>query len=228
MTTSAAPWPTRVPWPMRPDLDPPGGQVLGHVERDLGRAVLVGRQRADPEGGVGELGAHGRLDQRRRAAPAGRQPACDSSPWPSPSAAAPCIGAASGHRGHCAPAAIGAIAALAAAAASPKPCRRRRHRRVRACRHPPLVATSPPISSATVPPKTPRSAMPIAFGRNEVAEPAVRGSISRLRVVLPPPLPEELLDLRHVRAAGDVLDGLVVDRHHRRADERLAGRGRSA
>ena len=43
-----------------------------------------------------------------------------------------------------------------------------------------------------------------------------------------PPLPEELLDLRHVRSAGDVLDRLVVDRHHRRADERLADRSRSA
>ena len=54
-----------------PDLDPPGGQVLGHVERDLGRAVLFGRQRADPEGRVGELRADGRLRPsalRRRSA----------------------------------------------------------------------------------------------------------------------------------------------------------------
>ena len=44
------------------------------------------------------------------------------------------------------------------------------------------------------------------------------------RVMLPAPLPEERLDIRHVRAAGDVLDGLVVDAHDRGADERLAVR----
>ena len=54
-----------------PDLDPPGGQVLGHVERNLGRAVFRGRQSADPQGRVGELGANGRLDHRsRRRSPA--------------------------------------------------------------------------------------------------------------------------------------------------------------
>ena len=36
------------------------------------------------------------------------------------------------------------------------------------------------------------------------------------------PLPEKFLDLRHVRAAGNVLDRLVVNRHHGRAHERLA------
>ena len=40
--------------------------------------------------------------------------------------------------------------------------------------------------------------------------------------MMPPPLPEEVLDLRHVRAAGDVLDRLVVNAQHGRTDERLA------
>ena len=75
--------------------------------------------------------------------------------------------------------------------------------------------------SATTPPKTPRCSMPIVVRLDQVAEPAVEARLG-LRVVLPPPLPEELLDLRHVRAAGDVLDRLVVDGHHGRADERLA------
>ncbi len=38
----------------------------------------------------------------------------------------------------------------------------------------------------------------------------------------PLPLPEERLDVRDVRAARDVLDGLVVDGQHGRARERLA------
>ena len=48
-----------------PNLDPPSGQILGHLERDLGRAVLGGGQRADPQRGVGELRPHGRLYHRR-------------------------------------------------------------------------------------------------------------------------------------------------------------------
>ena len=43
-----------------------------------------------------------------------------------------------------------------------------------------------------------------------------------LRIMAAAPFPEELLDLRHIRAAGDVLDALVVHADHGRADERLA------
>src|SRR5688500_3017474 len=39
---------------------------------------------------------------------------------------------------------------------------------------------------------------------------------------MPPPLPEELLDLRHVGAAGDVFDALVVDADDRPSSDRLA------
>ena len=79
-----------------------------------------------------------------------------------------------------------------------------------------------PASSATAPPKTPRSAMPTAFGRNKVLEPAAEARFG-LRMVLAPPFPEELLDVGHVAAAGDVFHRLVVDRHHGRADKRPAG-----
>ena len=34
--------------PHAPDLDPPGGEVFGHVERDFGRAVALGGEAADP------------------------------------------------------------------------------------------------------------------------------------------------------------------------------------
>ena len=47
-----------------PDLDPPGGQILGHVERYFGRAVFFGRQSADPKRRIGELRSNGRLNQR--------------------------------------------------------------------------------------------------------------------------------------------------------------------
>ena len=67
MTTSASPWPTLVPWPMRPDLDLPGGQVLGQRELDLGGAVGRRRQRGGPEGGVGEVRADDGLDRGRLA-----------------------------------------------------------------------------------------------------------------------------------------------------------------
>ena len=63
--------------------------------------------------------------------------------------------------------------------------------------------------------------MAISFGLIRLLKPAVEARLG-LRVVRPLPLPEELLDLRHVRAAGDVFDGLVVDGQHGRADERLA------
>src|SRR5262249_20067380 len=43
-----------------------------------------------------------------------------------------------------------------------------------------------------------------------------------LRTGASPALPEELTDLRHVRAAGDVLDTAVVQAQDQRADERLA------
>jgi elongation factor P len=43
-----------------------------------------------------------------------------------------------------------------------------------------------------------------------------------LRLMVPPPLPEELLDLCHVAAAGDIFHAAVVHRQHGRADERLA------
>ena len=57
--------------------------------------------------------------------------------------------------------------------------------------------------------------------RNEVLEPSPQARFG-LRIVLAPPFPEELLDLGHVAAAGNVLDRLVVDGDHRGADERLA------
>ena len=52
----------------RPDARLPGGQVLRHLQLDLGESVPVGGQVAGPERGVSELGAYGRLDQRRFAA----------------------------------------------------------------------------------------------------------------------------------------------------------------
>ena len=36
-------------------------------------------------------------------------------------------------------------------------------------------------------------------------------------MVRSPPLPEKFLDLRHIRSAGDVLYGFVINRHHRGA-----------
>ena len=39
----------------RPGFDFPGGQVLGHGERDRRLAVLVGDEGARPEGGVGKV-----------------------------------------------------------------------------------------------------------------------------------------------------------------------------
>src|SRR5438876_390889 len=55
----------------------------------------------------------------------------------------------------------------------------------------------------------------------QLAEPMLQARF-RLRVVVPPPFPEELLDLRHVGAAGYVLDRLVVNADDRGADEGLA------
>ena len=52
--------------------------------------------------------------------------------------------------------------------------------------------------------------MAISFGFSEVVKPAVEARLG-LRVVVTLPLPEERLDLGDVRAARDVLDGLVVD-----------------
>src|SRR5262249_41126989 len=48
--------------------DLPAGQVLGHLERDLGGAVLVGGEVGGPVGGVGEVLADGRLLAGRRLA----------------------------------------------------------------------------------------------------------------------------------------------------------------
>ena len=56
----------------------------------------------------------------------------------------------------------------------------------------------------------------------QIAEHAIQRAIS-LRMMLSAPLPEEFLDFRNVGTAGNVFDTLVVNRHHGRTDERLAG-----
>ena len=216
------PWPTRVPWPMPQTLIRQVVRFSGMSSATSAVPSCARSASADPEGRVGELRAHGRLDQRRR--PAGRRRG-GSSPCPAPS--------------------IG----LPAYVGSPRPWRRRRlpcrqlrhapsprlpssHRAAKArlpvavsCHRLPRIARLRGTlrSSVTSPPKTPRSAMPTAFGRNEVLEPSPEVGLASADDVPAPPLPEELLDLRHVGAAGDVFERLVVDRHHGRADERLAG-----
>ena len=77
-------------------------------------------------------------------------------------------------------------------------------------------------SSATESPKTPRLCIAGSLGATRLVH-------QRLEIVfdewpmLPLPLPEELFDVGDVRAAGDVLDALVEDRKHGRADEGFAG-----
>ena len=69
--------------------------------------------------------------------------------------------------------------------------------------------------------------MPISLLRSRLPRPLTQARF-RLRVVVPPPLPEELLDLRHVRAAGDVLHALVVDRSAPSSRRTACRRSRSA
>src|SRR5208337_5175678 len=58
---------------------------------------------------------------------------------------------------------------------------------------------------------------------NQVGKPAVEARLG-LWVVGPLPPPEELLDIGHVRSAGDGLDGLVINGQHGRSDKGLATR----
>ena len=59
----------------------------------------------------------------------------------------------------------------------------------------------------------------------QVVKPSVEARLG-LGVMRPLPLPEELLDVRDVRAARDVFDGLVIDGQHRRARRTACRRGR--
>jgi hypothetical protein len=74
-------------------------------------------------------------------------------------------------------------------------------------------------------PKNTDETHPRLVRQREVARPFGE-AVFPLRLMLPPPFPEEFLDVADVAAAGDVLDRLVVHRQHRRADEvRAAGVG---
>ncbi len=206
-----------------PDLDPPGGEVLGHVEGHFGGAVALGGEVADPEGGVGELGPQRRLDQRAASTVAGLAASRGAihhaahhlrrrrhggrhgrrglrlrlqrprRPWRTPSS----------RRGGAVPYAAGTVEVQDALSVLLLACFILRI----LLRH--AAAEDAQVAHAD------------RVRRNEVTErPAEVGL--RLRRVVPLPLPEEFLDLRDVRAAGDVLDRLVVDRHHGRAHEGLA------
>ena len=192
VTTSALPWPTWVPCAHGPDLDPPGGEVLGHVERDLGHAVLVGRQRADPEGRVGELAAHRRLD--RAAAPAvaedGFIEAAQLIVAPLSIASTPPIAIADIGIG----AADRLPAALGAPPHSPPNSKLFAVHRPADVRPPPVIlplSRSAAISS-TPAAEQPQVAIAACWARSCCRCRACR-LVSVLRIVLPPPLPEELL-----------------------------------
>ena len=192
----------------RPDADFPGREILGHVERDLGQAVGVGVERRDPQGGVGKFGAERRFDGRggRRFGLHCRQ----TGPRPSDRSffASAIIGAAAGSR-------HAPREAHAEAIRRPRPSARHvlRRRSLTAAR-----LSHPPPSRRT----RRYSASASASGGVRFDAPAVEARFL-VRLVLPPPLPEELFDVGHVRSARDVLDALVEDREHGRADERLAG-----
>ena len=81
-----------------PGLDLPGRQALGQREVDLGDAVVVGRQRGDPVGGVGEVRADDGLDRRGCVASEriGRQDFADPSCWREPRYTVAALGL--GHR----------------------------------------------------------------------------------------------------------------------------------
>ncbi len=196
----------------RPGLDLPGRQALGQGELDLGGAVGGGGEGGGPEGGVGEVGADDGLDRRivrrdRRNRVRGPyfSPSLGGRTCPTP-AAPPLPHRPSVPRpwpwAPCAPALIPpAIPTISAS----RLCRRHAA-----------------VSSAIInPPKAPRSCMRDLVRLQQVVEPAVEARLG-LGMMRPLPLPEELLDVRDVRASRDVFDGLVIDGQHRRAHERLA------
>ena len=227
MTTSDSPWPTCVPGPMRPGLDLPGRQALGQGELDLGRAVRGGASARRPRRRCRRSWCGRRAGPRRpatrtrrrtrprsltllgdvRETRVGARTLAASLGHPAPRAAA----AAAGRRHH------GHATTHAAHAAHTPPCP-----------SPRIEGQSSPAASqvsASSPPNSPRFCMPISFGLIRLREPAVEARLG-LRVVRPLPLPEELLDVRDVRAARDVLDGLVVDGQHGRARRTACRRGR--
>ena len=130
-----------------PDAHFPGGEILWHGERDFRGAVFIGGERAGPQRGVGEVGAHGRLDQRGFAIVGHRQ--CFAR---ARAALAPNCGGAAG----------AGVCIIPFRIAPPKP-------------PPPIPPAAPPRScivcvpskipsSTTVPPKIPKSSMPCCFG----------------------------------------------------------------